>query len=170
MALGRWLKRDRAQAYRGALIIGLITLGLFGALRALGGFGNLRSALSANWIDIFNVVKYPPAIVFLLLTLAGVDLLLLFAFSRMGEVVPRGLKPLQSFSGRVRIVFSMWRTCTCTPSSAWLSAKTLVLCACSRGGCWDWPCYCRCVGCMAVSSSNSRRLRFGGYCWRLIWA
>jgi uncharacterized membrane protein len=96
IAFGRWLKRDRAQAYRGALISGLIVLGLFGVLRALGGFGNLRSAISANWIDLFNIVKYPPAIVFLLLTL-GVDLLLLFAFSRAGEIVPKWLKPLIVF-------------------------------------------------------------------------
>jgi uncharacterized membrane protein len=93
LAFGRWLKRDRAEAYRGAGMIGFVALAMFVALRALGGFGNIRSAISANWIDVLNVVKYPPALVFLLLTL-GVDLLLLFAFSRLGQVAPRCLTPL----------------------------------------------------------------------------
>jgi len=93
VAFGRWLKRDRAAAYRGAGIIGVIALVLFVILRALGGFGNIRSALSANWIDVLNVVKYPPAPVFLLLTL-GIDLLLLMVFSRAGQIAPRGLQPL----------------------------------------------------------------------------
>lgn len=96
IAFGHWLKRDRAQAYRGALISGLIALALFGVLRALGGFGNIRSASGATWLDFFNVVKYPPALVFLLLTL-GVDLLLMFAYSRAGEAAPRWLKPLIVF-------------------------------------------------------------------------
>ncbi len=96
IAFGRWLKRDRAQAYRGALIIGLIAITLFVGFRALGGFGNIRSAVSANWIDVFNMVKYPPAIVFLLVTL-GVDLLLLFAFSRVSAAAQRWLKPLIIF-------------------------------------------------------------------------
>ena len=96
LAFGRWLKRDRAQAYRGALIGGLIALALFVGLRALGGFGNIRSANGANWLDFFNLVKYPPALVFLLLTL-GVDLLLMFAYSRAGEAAPRWLKPLIVF-------------------------------------------------------------------------
>ncbi|MFN8597656.1 MAG: heparan-alpha-glucosaminide N-acetyltransferase domain-containing protein [Anaerolineae bacterium] len=93
IAFGRWLKRDRAAAYRGAGLIGVIALVLFVVLRALGDFGNIRSALTANWIDVLNVVKYPPAIVFLLLTL-GIDLLLLRAFSRAGQVAPRWLKPI----------------------------------------------------------------------------
>jgi uncharacterized membrane protein len=75
MAFGHWLARDPARAYRGAGLAGLALLALFGGLRLAGGFGNLQPA-GPGWIGLLNVVKYPPSIVFLCLTL-GVDLLLL---------------------------------------------------------------------------------------------
>jgi uncharacterized membrane protein len=76
MAFGRLLARDSALAYRRAAAIGAGLLALFLALRLAGGFGNLQPPAAPVWIAFLNVVKYPPSIVFLALTL-GVDLLLL---------------------------------------------------------------------------------------------
>jgi uncharacterized membrane protein len=81
MIFGRMLLSDRERAYRRALIAGGVMLALFFVVRALGGFGNIRPSLGIDWIDFFNVVKYPPSLVFVLFTL-GVDLSLLFLFSR----------------------------------------------------------------------------------------
>jgi uncharacterized membrane protein len=75
MAFGRWLVRDPAGAYYGAALTGLALLALFAVLRSLGGFGNLQPP-GPGWIGFLNVVKYPPSMVFLALTL-GVDMLLL---------------------------------------------------------------------------------------------
>jgi uncharacterized membrane protein len=83
MAFGRLLARDPARAYRRAATIGAALLALFLALRLAGGFGNLQPPAGPGWIAFFNVVKYPPSIVFLALTL-GVDLLLLALLARVG--------------------------------------------------------------------------------------
>lgn len=97
VAFGRMLQQNAETAYRRALIIGAAFLALFVPLRLLGGFGNLRAAGGHDWISFFNVVKYPPSITFLLLTL-GIDLPLLFAFSRRAlSPVMRHLSPLIVF-------------------------------------------------------------------------
>ena len=61
-------------------------LGLFVVVRAAGEIGNVV-APRPGWIGFFNVVKYPPSLTFLLLTL-GVDLLVLAVFERwrVGEL------------------------------------------------------------------------------------
>jgi uncharacterized membrane protein len=81
MAFARLLLRDQARAYRVAAVVGLTCLALFPLVRALGGFGNLRMPPGHTLIDFFNVVKYPPSLSFLLLSL-GFDLLVLYLFSR----------------------------------------------------------------------------------------
>jgi uncharacterized membrane protein len=83
MAFARLLRKDEARAYRVALWAGVACLAVFVPIRLLGGFGNLRMPEGSSLIDFFNVVKYPPSLSFLLLTL-GFDLLLLFAFSKAG--------------------------------------------------------------------------------------
>lgn len=82
MVLGRWLLKDRAQAYRRSLWLGLVFLVVFFIVRMWGGFGNIRSVEGTDWISFLNVVKYPPSLVFLLLML-GVDLILLFMFHKL---------------------------------------------------------------------------------------
>lgn len=97
MAFGCWLLENAAQAYRRALYIGLGFLAAYVPLRALDGFGNIRAMVGANWIAFFNNVKYPPSITFLLLAL-GIDLTLVFAFSRRAlSLVTRPLSPLIVF-------------------------------------------------------------------------
>jgi uncharacterized membrane protein len=103
MAYGRWLGRDRAGAYRAALGLGLIALLLFGPLRLLGGLGNVRPAQGSNWIDLLNVVKYPPSLAFLLLTL-GADLTLLGLFGRASGAGRAVLWPL-AVLGRAPLFF-----------------------------------------------------------------
>ena len=100
MGYGRYLQKNRVQAYKLALWLGLAALLLFVGLRALGSYGNIRPAAGDDWIAFLNVVKYPPSIVFLLLT-SGIDLLLLALFARL----PAGwLRPFTIF-GRVPLFF-----------------------------------------------------------------
>ncbi len=103
MAYGRWLKEDRKQAYRWAFWLGAAALLLFIPVRLFGGFGNIRPVQRYGWIGYLNVVKYPPSITFLLLTLGG-DLLLLSLFVRAAEKTKVGLQQLAVF-GRVPLFF-----------------------------------------------------------------
>jgi uncharacterized membrane protein len=56
-----------------------------------------------TWIDFFNVVKYPPSMTFTLLT-TGVNMLLLWVFSRANDRIQRYIKPLTVF-GTVPLFF-----------------------------------------------------------------
>ena len=96
MAYGHWLRKNREQAYRGALWLGAAALLLFIPVRLLGGFGNIRPMQADGWIAFLNVVKYPPSIVFLLLTLGG-NLLLLSLFARVATWGKAGLWLLAVF-------------------------------------------------------------------------
>jgi uncharacterized membrane protein len=79
LAFAGWLEADAGRAMRRALVLGVIFLAAFAGLRFADGFFNIRSARYRTWIDYLNVVKYPPSITFLLLTM-GIDLLLLRLF------------------------------------------------------------------------------------------
>jgi len=103
MAFGRRLLADRAGAYRWALPIGAASVLLFVVLRLSGGFGNIRPTEGAGWVAFLNVVKYPPSLVFLLLTL-GVDLLILGLLARAGDGLAAWGKPLLAF-GRSPLLF-----------------------------------------------------------------
>ena len=85
MAFARLLQANADKAYKIAGLIGLACLALFPLVRALGGFGNLRMPAGSTLIDFFNLVKYPPSLSFLLLTL-GFDLVLLYVFSKAAAV------------------------------------------------------------------------------------
>jgi uncharacterized membrane protein len=80
MAFGQWLVRDRERAFRWLALAGVLFLVLFVGLRLPGGFGNITPP-APGWIGFFNMVKYPPSLTFLLLTL-GVGFLLLTAIER----------------------------------------------------------------------------------------
>jgi uncharacterized membrane protein len=103
VAFGRLLARDPARAYRRAAAAGASLLALFLALRLAGGFGNLQPPAGPGWIAFLNVVKYPPSIVFLTLTL-GVDLILLALLARAGGTLRRWGHPLLAF-GRSPLFF-----------------------------------------------------------------
>jgi len=97
MAFGRWLLDDREAAFRRACLTGVLFLGLFVSIRALGEIGNLLPP-RPGWIGFFNVVKYPPSLTFLLLTL-GVDLLVVAAFERWRLGESAWSRPLLVFGG-----------------------------------------------------------------------
>jgi uncharacterized membrane protein len=103
MALGKWLIADSEKAFSRIWKLGLAFLAAFVVIRALDSFGNIRPRMGNTWIDFFNPVKYPPSMTFTLMT-TGVNLILLWAFSRANERTQRILKPLTVF-GRAPLFF-----------------------------------------------------------------
>ncbi|UCC62808.1 MAG: DUF1624 domain-containing protein [Anaerolineae bacterium] len=103
MVFGHWLADDPRKAFSRAWKLGLACLLAFVVVRYLDGFGNIRPRMSNSWIDFLNPVKYPPSMTFTLMT-TGVNLLLLWLFSRASERVQRFLQPLAVF-GRTPLFF-----------------------------------------------------------------
>lgn len=103
MALGRaWLVRG-SRVFRWTLAGGLLALPLFVLVRLGGGFGNIRPIEGSGWIGFLNVVKYPPSLALLLVTL-GVLGILLYLFDRAGPALARWGRPLLVF-GQVALFF-----------------------------------------------------------------
>jgi uncharacterized membrane protein len=103
LAFGRKMSSDAGRAFRRAGLIGLLSLLMFPILRLMGGFGSIHPYEGGGPIAFFNVTKYPPSAVFLLLTL-GVCLLVLWVFSRFGKSLKRWGKPLLVY-GRAPLIF-----------------------------------------------------------------
>ena len=103
LLFGRWLIRDQRQAYRGALIIGLVFLAGFLVIRYLDGFGNILPRRGDTWIDFLNVIKYPPSMAFTLLTM-GINLVLLSLFARASTRLRSFFYPLVVY-GQVPLFF-----------------------------------------------------------------
>jgi uncharacterized membrane protein len=93
MAFGQWLKFDRKYAYRRAAMLGLAFLTAFVILRMLDGFGNIRPRPGDGWMDLLSLVKYPPSMTFTLFT-TGINLLLLWTFSRFSPSALKIIRPL----------------------------------------------------------------------------
>jgi uncharacterized membrane protein len=92
-AFGQWLHKDQTSAHRRALWLGLTFLVGFLIVRSLNGFGNIRPRPGDDWIAFFNLVKYPPSMTFTLFT-TGINLILLWCFSRLSTRAVERLKPL----------------------------------------------------------------------------
>lgn len=103
IAFGRWLDAKPEQALRSTTWLGLGALVVFVILRWIGGYGNIRPAAGEDWIAFFNLVKYPPALVFLCLTM-GINFLLIRLFTWLEAVLPSLLQPLSVF-GRAPLFF-----------------------------------------------------------------
>jgi uncharacterized membrane protein len=103
MVFGHWLADDARRGFERALKLGAAFVLAFSVLRTLDGFGNIRPRQGDTWIDLLNVVKYPPSITFSLLTM-GVNLMIVGLFSRANEKLGRFLQPLVVF-GRVPLFF-----------------------------------------------------------------
>lgn len=86
MAFGHWLRKDQIKAYKKGLWLGIALLLLFVILRSMNGFGNIRPRPGNGWIDFLNVVKYPPSMTFIFLTM-GINLIMLWGFSRTGKII-----------------------------------------------------------------------------------
>jgi uncharacterized membrane protein len=76
---GRFLHPNPQRTYQLTGWIALAALIAFIPLRLLNSYGNIRPIPTDDWIGFFNLVKYPPSLTFLLLTL-GINLLLLRLF------------------------------------------------------------------------------------------
>jgi uncharacterized membrane protein len=103
MLFGHWLMENDKQAFRRGLVLGLLFLAVFLILRWMDGFGNIRPRAGDGWIDFLNVVKYPPSLNFTLLT-TGINLVLLWLFSRLARSAEFILEPLAVF-GRAPLFF-----------------------------------------------------------------
>jgi len=103
MAFGRaWLAHG-SRVFRWMLAVGLLALPLFVLVRLGGGFGNIRAIEGRGWIGFLNVVKYPPSLALLLLTL-GVLGILLYLFEQAGPRLSRWGKPYLVF-GQTALFF-----------------------------------------------------------------
>lgn len=76
VVFGKWIVADRRGAFRGLPWIGVGAVAVALAVRAYGGFGNLRAPRDGSWIEFLNFIKYPPALVFTLFMVGGNVLLL----------------------------------------------------------------------------------------------
>lgn len=87
MAFGRFLADEatRDRALRWVPVFGVLLVAIAIALRAAGGFGNLRPPRDGSWIEFLNFIKYPPALVFALF-MVGVNAILLGGFARLRRV------------------------------------------------------------------------------------
>lgn len=84
---GRWIVHDRNSAFRSAPWLGVAGIAAALALRAYGGFGNIRVPRDTSWIEFLNFIKYPPAPVFWLFMI-GANLLLLAGLERRPWLAP----------------------------------------------------------------------------------
>ncbi|NIS81109.1 MAG: DUF1624 domain-containing protein [Anaerolineales bacterium] len=96
LLFGHWVRENSKEAFRRGLILGIVFLVLFVVLRYLDGFGNIRPRMGDSLIDYLNVVKYPPSMTFNLLT-TGINLIILWGFSRVTERLRLLLEPLAAF-------------------------------------------------------------------------
>jgi uncharacterized membrane protein len=99
LLFGRRLLRERAEVYRRSALIGVAMVASFFVVRFAGGFGNIRAAAGEGWISFLNVVKYPPSLAFVLMSL-GADLILLTLLARAERLA----QPLAIF-GRSPLFF-----------------------------------------------------------------
>jgi len=100
---GKLILEDARTAYQNGAWLGLIFLTGFGLLRALNGFGNIRPLPKDNWMGFLSLVKYPPSMTFVLLTI-GINLILLWAFSKVKEPIFGEMNPLLVY-GRAPLFF-----------------------------------------------------------------
>ena len=102
LLFGRYLKQGISPFTRLAALSGVGLLLLFFAVRLTGGFGNLND-VPPGLTGFLNVVKYPPSLSFLALTL-GMDLLILAGLIKAGLPHPARFNPLLVF-GRSPLFF-----------------------------------------------------------------
>ncbi len=96
MYFARWWRNNPELAGRRVLMLGVALLAVGLALRAAGGWGNIRLPRDSSWIEFLNNVKYPPSAVYWALAL-GADLLMLGALVRLPDVFKSARSPLLVF-------------------------------------------------------------------------
>jgi uncharacterized membrane protein len=93
MGFGFWLAQAPRKALGWAWKLGVALLAAFVVVRVLDGFGNIRPRMGDGLTDWLTAVKYPPSLAFTFMT-TGVNLIVLWALSRVGPAVQRVLRPL----------------------------------------------------------------------------
>ena len=83
IAFGQLLRRNQDYALRALLPMGLTLLLGYLAVRIGAGFGNLQIATAPGLVPFLTIVKYPPSLAFVLVTL-GINFTLLAFFHRAG--------------------------------------------------------------------------------------
>lgn len=119
LAFGKWMVADASKAFRRSIALGAAFLVGFVLLRIPDGFGNIRPRVGDDWIGYLNVVKYPPAMTFTLLTM-GANLVLLGVLARAHGVGARLLRPL-AVLGRVPMFFYVAHLYLYSGLGAWLA-------------------------------------------------
>jgi uncharacterized membrane protein len=102
LLFGRLLHREPFRAARIAAWTAADCLILFFLVRSLGTFGNLND-VPPGWIGFLNVVKYPPSLSFLAITLA-VNFVLIAVWMRLRSTLQSRFHPLLVF-GRAPLFF-----------------------------------------------------------------
>jgi uncharacterized membrane protein len=119
MAFGHWVVAEPGPAFKRGTWLGVFFLTGFAGLRFLNGFGNIRPMVGQGWIAFLNVVKYPPAITFTLLTM-GFNLLSLGAFAALGPRARGWLQPLLVY-GRTPLFFYLLHLLLYAVLGRWLA-------------------------------------------------
>jgi uncharacterized membrane protein len=102
LLFGILLKTEPYRVERVAGWTGLGILVLFVIIRTTGEFGNLNE-VPAGWMGFLNVVKYPPSLGFLTMTM-GINLILMTMWGRVEPYFQNRYNPLLVF-GRVALFF-----------------------------------------------------------------
>ena len=100
---GRGLARNRKNALHWTLFAGMASIILFLILRALESFGNFHPPQGVSLVAFFNLTKYPPSLVFILLFM-GLNCLLLHVFKRWEKALEKWARPLLIF-GQTALFF-----------------------------------------------------------------
>jgi len=85
LLFGKLILANEKKAFRIAGRLGSFFLVCFVIVRSWNGFGNIRTLPTENWTGFLSVVKYPPSMAYVLLTM-GINLILLWMFSGLGRV------------------------------------------------------------------------------------
>jgi len=103
MVFGKELQKGQEKAYRKLLIAAISCLVLFVIVRGIGGFGNLRPPVGSHWTGFLSLIKYPPSLTFILLTL-GVNGLLLILLEKFHHSFGNWKTPVAVF-GKTALYF-----------------------------------------------------------------
>jgi uncharacterized membrane protein len=96
LVFGKWLAKNRKEAYSRGLVSGSVFLILFLVIRMVGKFGNIHPPAETGLIPFLNVTKYPPSLAFTLLNI-GLCLLILWLISRIRSKSMRSKNPFLVF-------------------------------------------------------------------------